>query len=284
VISVIASVSSFAPIIATSAIAIACAAMSVFVVARRWAFIGEGISHSGFGGAGAAWLLVLAIPSLGAVPWIPYVAVVVFCIATALAIGYISRGNHVAGDAAIGIFLVASLAFGFLAQQIYRHVRGVDPVEFESLLFGQINVIAPRVAIGAVIASIAVLATLAALGKEILSYTFDPLMAEACGVRAGFIHYLLMILIAMTIIVGMPVIGAPLVTALLVLPGVTATLLSRKLSAVVTLSIAIALVAAVIGVCVNMAWRFIPIGPAIVLILFGEFVLAYLGSRVRTAA
>src|SRR5688572_19915628 len=93
---------SLSPLIATAAMAVACAVLSVFVVARRWAFIGEGISHSGFGGAGAAWLIMLASPALAAQAWLPHVAILVFCIATALAIGYLSRGNRVAGDAAIG--------------------------------------------------------------------------------------------------------------------------------------------------------------------------------------
>src|SRR5213595_1630699 len=103
--------------------AVACAVLSIVVVARRWALVGEGISHSGFGGAGLAWLLALAVPALADRPWLPYAAVVTFCLGTALAIGSINRGNRVAGDAAIGIFLVASLAFGFLACGIFRHVR-----------------------------------------------------------------------------------------------------------------------------------------------------------------
>src|SRR5438045_750814 len=98
---------------ATAAMAIACAVLSVFVVARRWAFIGEGISHSGFGGAGLAWLFMLIVPALADRAWIPYAAVVLFCLAAAIAIGAINRGDRVAGDAAIGIFLVASLALGF---------------------------------------------------------------------------------------------------------------------------------------------------------------------------
>src|SRR4051812_11346322 len=264
-----------APLLATLTMACACAVLSPFVIARRWAFIGEGISHSGFGGAGLAWLLALAAPALTDRPWVPYVAVVVFCLGTALAIGYMSRGNRVAGDAAIGIFLVASLAFGFLAQQVYRYVRGVDPADFQALLFGQLNVIEPRVAPLAVMISLAVLVTLAALGKEIVSYCFDPLMAQASGVRGGFVHYLLMILIAATIIVGMPVIGAPMVTALLVLPGVTATLLTQRLSTALTIAVATAIVAALAGVAVNANWRFIPVGPVIVLILFLEFLVAF---------
>lgn len=274
-----------APLAATSAMAIACAALSVFVVARRWAFIGEGISHSGVGGAGLAWLLILIVPALGNRPWVPYLAIVVFCLGTALAIGYINRGNRVAGDAAIGIFLVASLAFGILAQQIYHHVRGVNPDDFQNLFFGgESNFISPTVALLAVLVSAAVLTTLAALGKEILSYCFDPLMAEAGGVRAGFIHYLLMILMAVTIIIGIPVIGALLMTALLVLPGVTATLLSQRLATVLKLSIIAALIAAVAGVMVHAVWRFIPIGPAVVLVLFAEFLAAYVASHVRRPA
>src|SRR2546421_2349350 len=58
----------FPEVLTTCAVAVACAVLSVFVVSRRWAFIGEGISHSGFGGAGAVWLLALAFPALGA-PW-----------------------------------------------------------------------------------------------------------------------------------------------------------------------------------------------------------------------
>ena len=267
-----------APLAATAAMAAACAVLSVFVVARRWAFIGEGIGHSGFGGAGVAWLLMLAFPSLLDRPGVAYAAVAIFCLATALAIGYLSRG-----DAAIGIFLVASLAFGFLAQQIFRHVRGADPAGFEAYLFGQLGAIEAASA-GAVIAvSAAVLLTLGALGKEIVAYCFDPLLAEASGVRAGAIHYLLMILIAVTIIVGLPITGSVLVTALLVLPGVTATMLTRHLRGTLAIAIATALVAAVAGAMINAAWRFIPVGPAIVLVLFAQFLLAWFAAKVQLA-
>lgn len=272
------------PLATTAVLAAACAALSVFVVARRWAFIGEGISHSGFGGAGLAWLLMLALPGLADQAWVPQVAVLVFCLATALAIGYLSRGNRVTGDAAIGIFLVASLAFGFLAQRIFQHVHGKNPADFEQLLFGQVNVIEPARALAIVAVSAAVLLTLAALGKEILSYCFDPLMAQASGVRTAFIHYLLMVLIAVTVIVGMPIIGSLLVTALLVLPGVTATQITQRLRGVIAISVASAMLAAVLGVVLHARWPFIPVGPAIVLVLFVEFLAAYATGRARTPA
>src|SRR5208282_5400144 len=106
----------FAPLITAVALSLACATLSVFVVSRRWAFIGEGIAHSGFGGAGTVWLLVLIFPGLDGEgrEWIPYLGVVLFCIATALGIGYFTRSGKINSDAAIGIFLVASLAWGIL--------------------------------------------------------------------------------------------------------------------------------------------------------------------------
>src|SRR5215210_5154605 len=101
--------------LAAGAVAVACAVLSVFVVSRRWAFIGEGISHSGFGGAGTVWLLALAFPALDA-QWAVYAGVVVFCLATGLGIAYFSRARAAGGgtntDAVIGIFLVASMAWG----------------------------------------------------------------------------------------------------------------------------------------------------------------------------
>jgi ABC-type Mn2+/Zn2+ transport system permease subunit len=265
------------------ALSIACAVLSVFVVSRRWAFIGEGISHSGFGGAGTVWLLALLFPGwpvlheMGAA----YAGVVVFCLATAVGIGWLSRQGRVNSDAAIGVFLVASLAWGFLAWQIYRHVNRVDPVGFETILFGHMRELSNEYAVAAVMVSAAVLLTVAALNKEIVYFCFDPGMAQASGVRSGFIHYLLMILIAMTIIVGVRVAGSVLVTALLILPGTTAMLLSNRLRDVLMIAVVIGIIGALGGVLAHQIWRHVPTGPAIVLTLFGTFILAYMVSKAR---
>src|SRR5947208_14562965 len=139
--------------------AVACAVLSVFVVSRRWAFIGEGIGHSGFGGAGTVWMLSLAFPSLYA-PWVVYGGVVVFCLATALGIAYLSRprgGTSI--DAVIGIFLVASVAWGFLGRELYRRGRGEVPREAENVLFGQSPDLTPAFAAAAALVCAAVVVT-----------------------------------------------------------------------------------------------------------------------------
>lgn len=263
----------FAPAaLVAAAIAVACAVLSVFVVSRRWAFIGEGISHSGFGGAGTAWLLALAWPAAFDRPWMPYAGVVVFSLATALAIGYLTRRQRVDADTAIGIFLVASLAWGFLARSIFEQHRRAEPPGWETFLFGLRSDLSWSFAIAAALVCVSVIATVAFLGKEIVYYSFDPDLAEASGVPVRFIHYLLMLLVALTIVIGVRVAGNVLVTALLVLPGATAMQLSHRLHTVLAASVTVGLCGALAGLAVRFQWPAVGAGPAIVLVLFVLFV------------
>jgi zinc transport system permease protein len=261
-------------VLTACSMAVACAVLSVFVVSRRWAFIGEGISHSGFGGAGTVWLLMLAFPSLEQQLWIPYIGVVVFCLCTALAIAYFTRTGKVNSDAVIGIFMVASLAWGVFAQQAYRQIRGFNPTGWDTYLLGRMSV-SLEFAIGAALMSAAIIAVVFFLGKEIVAYCFDPATAEAAGVRVAFIHYLLIVLVALTIIIGVRVAGSVMVTAFLVLPGASALLLSKRLKTTVIISVIAGLVGTVGGLSAHFAKSFIPEGPAIVLLLFLEFLGAY---------
>ena len=270
-------------VVVATAIAVACAVLSVFVVSRRWAFIGEGISHSGFGGAGTAWLLALAFPAAFDRSWVPYAGVVVFSLGTALAIGYLTRRQRVDSDTAIGIVLVASVAWGFLAGSIYQQVRLAFPPGWDTLLFGRMTDVSWPFAAGAVLVCVAVIATVAFLGKEIVYYCFDPNLAEASGVPARFIHYLLMLLVALTIVIGVRVAGNVLVAALLVLPGATAMQLSDRLRTVMAASVAVGLCGALAGLAVRFQWPAVPTGPAIVLVLFVLFALSFGFGKVLRA-
>jgi ABC-type Mn2+/Zn2+ transport system permease subunit len=269
---------------ASIALSIACAALSVFVVSRRWAFIGEGISHSGFGGAGTAWMLTLLFPQL-AFPALPEVCVIIFCILTGLAIGFLSNHRRTNADAAIGIFMVASLAWGFLSADLYRSIRhGQEPAGFQDFLFGQMSSMSSSYAMSVIMLSLAVIVVLIAFGKEILYCSFDAEMARASGVRSGLIHYVLMLLVTITIVLGIRIAGSVLVTALLVLPGATALLLSQRLRSVFIIAIMSAAIGTATGVMIHLWKHAVPAGPAIVLAMFAEFVAGYLASRVGSAA
>jgi len=266
-------------LITALSLALACAVLSVFVVSRRWAFIGEGISHSGFGGAGTVWLLSMFLPAVDHMTWAPYLGVVIFSLVTALAIAYFTRTGQINSDAVIGIFLAASLAWGILAQQLYYRQLHRDPAGWNVFLFGHMGDISPQFALAAAVLCTAVVASVLLLGKEIVAYCFDPAIAEASGVRVGFIHYLLLVMIAMTIVIGVRVAGSVLVPAMLVLPGATALLVSKQLRLTVIASATVALLATLAGLAFNYRWHFLPTGPLIVLALFVQFMGSYIWRK-----
>ena len=215
-----------------------------------------------------------------------YAVAVLFCMGMALCIGYVTREHAhkeaFGDDSAIGIFLVASLAWGFVALAIYnQHHPGAHAEMWENYLLGTISYVSTDTMLASVALSAAVVFAVASLFKEILYYSFDPLMAQVSGVRVAVLHYVLMLLIAMTIVVGMRIAGSLLVTALLVLPGATALMLSRRLQVVMTVSVIVGLIGSLGGLVVNHAvWPFLPSGPAIVLVLFAEFGVAYVWTHV----
>jgi manganese/iron transport system permease protein len=134
--------------------------------------------------------------------------------------------------------------------------------------------------VGAALVCVAVIAVVALLGKEIVYYCFDPALAEASGVPARTIHYLLMLLVALTIVIGVRVAGNVLVAALLVLPGAAAMQLSSRLRTVIAASVVVGLCGALAGLAVRARWPAIPTGPAIVLVLFALFVASLAAGRV----
>ncbi len=270
----------FLPIFASISLAIACALLSVFVVSRHWALLGEGISHSAFGGAGTAWVLCLLFPRLQQSNAIE-ACVVLFCLLTGAAIGFMSNRQRTTSDAAIGIFMVASLAWGFLAADIYRAVRHTDPLGFSEFLFGRMSSMSGSYAISVIELSAAVIVVLIAFGKEILFVSYDPEMARVSGIPAGLIHYVMMLLVTITIVLGIRIAGSVLVTALLVFPAATAMLLSQQLRTVFLIAVITAILGTSAGVVLHECCRPVPAGPAIVLSMFSEFLLCFAMCQLR---
>lgn len=274
------------PFVASLVVAVsvgaACAVLSVLVVAKRWAFIGEGIAHAGFGGAGTAWLAAMLFPAL---PWLTDDAVVygisiAFCLAVAAGIAAFTRRRRAAVDTVIGVFLVTSLAWGFLAYGLYARQTGHMPPQFADYLgFTPLRGLSERFVLLAVVVSAAVLGAAWAMWKELLFYGTDERQAELSGVRVGLVHYGLILMLAATIMVGMRLMGTVLVVALLVLPGATALLLGRRTRSVWAMSMAVGVGGATAGPLINRQFPFVPEGPAIVLVLFVVFCLALAANR-----
>jgi zinc transport system permease protein len=275
------------------AIALLCSVLSVFVVLKRVAFAGQGISHAAFGGAGLALLLELFLPPLR-MPILRDAVIAVFCVATALVIGRIARQRRLGEDSAIGICLVAAMALGVVflnlraalfkaliqSGQLDRDAVGYTP-SFHDLLFGNILSI-PIVQVWATwIIAVLLLAGLFAMYKEFVFFAFDEEAAGVFGLPTGRLYYGMLAALGITIVLAMRLLGVILASALLILPGACALLWSRRLTRVLTLSVVIGVGSVAGGLVLAMwisarpiAWSAstefyvdLSVGPVIVLLL-----------------
>lgn len=273
-------------LVAGLAIAIGCAVLSVFVVHRRMAFIGQGVTHAAFGGVGAALLLELLLPALRH-PLLRDAIVAVFCVATAILIGRIGRQRRVGSDSAIGIVLVVAMAVGVILLDLrtewvrrmaasgeLREVwQGYAP-SFHDILFGSIlSVTRAEVWLAVAVTTVIVLWVMLNF-RGLLFYAVDEEAATAFGLPTSYLHYGLLVALGLMIVVAMRLLGVILVSALLILPGVTAGLWSRRILRVMGGAVAIAAVSLVVGLAASMQIRVLSTGPVIVVVL----ALIFLGS------
>ncbi len=229
-------------LIAGPLIGATCGLLSVYVVLRRMALISEGISHAGFGGFSLAILVGYYISAMDNILSYEIVAGI-FCLCTALAIGYVTRKKRVTEDSAIGIFLVATVAFGMVLLQ-FRHSLPSNGTlasaqTVENLLFGGFaSVVFSDVAILAV-TLLTVATIIGMLYHQFLYTTLDEEMARINGVNTRLINFLLLTMISLVIVLSIRMVGSLMITALMVIPGATANMLSRRFGYVLLLSILI---------------------------------------------
>jgi len=253
-----------------------CSALSVFVVLRRMAFIGQGISHAAFGGVALG--LLLFADQAEPTPAVNLITAV-FCVATALAIGKVGRSARLSEDSAIGIFLVVSMALGV----VFLSLRKSFTPDLMGYLFGSLLAISATDLL--VIAALAVVVggALVFLFKELVFITFDEEQARTVGVPAAALHTLLLVLLALTVVMAVKVAGIVLVTAFLVIPGSTARLLARRVAGMVAWALLFGVLSVALGVYLSFLFN-IPSGATVVLVQFVAFLGVWgwrgvLGSR-----
>lgn len=265
----------FPALLAGLGVALIGAPLSVFVVLKRLAFIGQGVSHAAFGGVGVA--LVLGFAGSSAVDSVMQSVIVLgFSIGAALVMSALGRSNKGRIDTAIGIVLSASMALGFILFNVaesrhdhdeHGHAHGAHSDEhhvIEEILFGNIananwNMVWVTLGTGVLI-----LTALWWFRHKLIFWSFDEPVCAAYGVREHRTGNLLLILLAIAVVMAMQVVGVILAAAILVLPGAAALHLSSRLRVVMIWSIAIGLGGTLLGFIVGdgAGW---PIGPSIVL-------------------
>lgn len=249
-------------------IGIACSVIGVFVVLKGLSFIGAGTSHAAFAGVALAYLVGLN----------PLVMAIAFSLGTVWIVGALQERGQMKLDVSIGIFYSATMALAILFIGL---MRSYNP-ELYGYLFGSILSVTPADLWSIGILGIVELVIVLLFFKEFHFLAFDQEMAEATGIPARRLFFLLITLIALTIVVSLKAVGAILVFALILIPAASAHLLTTTMRAMMGVSILLGVTSSVCGVFLSF-FLDLPSGSTIVLLATALFFMSVAASPKRRA-
>ncbi|MEO0484121.1 MAG: metal ABC transporter permease [Planctomycetota bacterium] len=274
-------------------VALLCAPLSVLVVLKRLAFVGQGVSHAAFGGVGVA-VLVAATTGAGLFGPVGQAVVGASCVGSALMIWWLSHRDRSDGgrttrhaDTAIGLVLAGSMALGLVlhrkAGELAADAGRQAPPSLESVLFGSVWEAGWPSAVAAAVLLVAVLGGLVWWRRPLIFWAFDDAAAEAAGVPTGRMRLVLLVLLALAVLAAVRLAGVVLATAMLILPGMTALELSRRLWPVVVAGFGLALASVLLGLVLSFEAE-IATGPAVVFVQIGMYAVVRGVRAVRGAS
>ena len=246
-------------LLAALLVGVVCAVMGTFVVLKGLAFIGDAVSHAAFPGLVIAYIVGVPL----------YIGGAVAAVATALAIGLVTRRSRLRFDTSVGVLFAGTFAFGVM---LFSTIEGYV-TDLLGYLLGNVLGIGVGDLIQVAILGAIVLAIVLAIRKELLFATFDPLGAAASGLPVARLEYLLLALLGVTIVVSIQAVGIIMVVAMLVTPAATAQLLVIRFGRMMAVGVALAAVSAVLGLYLSFYLN-LASGASIVLVETVFFVVA----------
>lgn len=242
------------------AVGIVCGVIGCFIVLRGLALMGDAISHAILPGVAISYMLGINF----------LVGAAIVGLLAALGIGFINRNSIVKNDAAIGI--VFSL---FFAVGVLMIAKAKTAIDLTQILFGNVLTVSDTDRTMTLIIGGLVLLLVFVFYKELVLTSFDPVMAEASGMKVGLIHYLLMLMLTLVTVVSLQTVGVILVVSLLITPASTAYLLTARMSTMIFLSAAIGAISAIVGLFFSFSFN-LSSGPSIVVVATAIFILAFI--------
>lgn len=249
-------------------VAIACALLGVFLILRRDAMIGHGLAHVAF--AGVAIGLFLKV--------MPLASALVIAVITALGIMKLKEKAGLYGDTAIAIFSSAGFALGLLLVTLAQSFN----VDLFGYLFGEILAIDPTEVWLSIALAVSVVTIVIVNYKKFMYMTFDRESAKASGIKVNRLDILVTTLTAVTVVLGMKIVGLLLVAALVVIPAAAGLQLASNFRQSIVLSSIVAVVSVVLGL-VGAFYLDFPASGTIVLLSFLIFGLFFALKRKRKA-
>lgn len=243
-----------------------CGLIGVYIVLRRMAYIGHGLSHAIFGGAVASYVMSINF----------FVGASVWGFVSAMLINLATRKRKIGADAAIGIVTTSSFALGIaLISRFKSFTRS-----FDAALFGNILAVGDADVAAIVIVGAAAAAAVFVGYKYLLFTTFEPEVARFYGVPTGWVDAGFALMLAAVIVVSLQVLGVTMIAAAIVIPPVSARLLTNDFGRMLVISIAIGAFCGLGGLYASF-YVDVSSGPSVVLFSAAVFfvVLAYTTLR-----
>lgn len=236
------------------------------LVLRRQSMIGDGLSHVAFGSVAIATILGLA-PIEFSIPIV---------IVAAILILRLNQNTKINGDAAIAVLSASALALGTFLISINQGTN----IDLNSYLFGSILAISTHDLILCLIFGIIVIATFLLFRRQIFAITFDENFAKAIGIKVNFYNTLLAILCSLIIVIGMRMLGALLISSLIIFPCLSALHLSKSFRQNIIISAVISVLCFIIGLTASYTFN-TPAGATIVLANLVALILCWIYNKLQ---
>ena len=243
-----------------------CAALlGVSLVLKRYSMIGDGLSHVGFGALAVAAVMNLA-PMAVAIPVV---------IAAAFLLLRLSSNSKIKGDSAIALISTGALAIGVMAVSASHGVN----IDLNSYLFGSIVSVSGGDVVISVILACAVLLMFVFFYTKIFAITFDESFAKATGINVNLYNMLIAMLTAVTIVIGMRLMGSMLISSLIIFPALSSMRVFKSFKSVTLCSAAVSVITFVVGMIISYAAD-TPCGASIVCVNIAAFAGFFIAGAV----
>ena len=245
-------------------IAICSSLLGVTLVLKRFSFIGSGLSHVAFGAMAIAAAMKLANASILTLP------VTVIC---AILLLHTGQNAKIKGDAAVAMISVGALAIGYLTMNLFAKSSNIAG-DVCTTLFGSTSILTlseTEVWLSAILSVVVVLIFLVFYNK-IFAVTFDEDFASATGIGAKFYNLIFAVIIAVVIVVAMNLVGALLITALVIFPALSAMRVFKSFKSVTLCAVILAVACAAFGILFSIIAG-APVGATIVVVDIAGFAI-----------
>ena len=227
-----------------------CAVLSCYLTLKGWALMGDAVSHAVLPGVVIAYGLQIPL-ALGAF---------IFGLGSVLLIGLIQAKTRVKEDAAIGLVFTGFFALGLVL--ISKLPSNIDLMH---ILFGNLLGISPENLVQTIVIVALTMVGLFIFRKDLLLFCFDPIHAKSIGLNTNFLYYLLLIILALTIVAAQQTVGIILVIAMLITPGSTAYLLTDNFDRMTILAVISSTFCSILGTYISYHLDASPAGCIVVL-------------------